>query len=488
MPDNPGVQAPPRKAASSPTPHRTAILSIILCVQLLDAIDITVMNMALPSIQQAFSMPVTTLSWVLNGYTLAYGGLLLLGGRFGDIVGYRRGMMTGVTVFLTASLVGALAQDSWLLLVARFAQGAGAAMTAPCALALIVTSFHTEQERTKAFGISVAAQGLGFAGGLIIGGLLTDLISWRSVLFINVPIGLVVLAATVRYIPSPPGRRAKMDVGGALCATVGTAAVVYGFIQAAEKGWGDGRTLSAFAVGVVLLTGLVMISLRHPEPVLDLKLFADRNRSGGYLTFICSGAAMFGSFFFLTQFVQDVLGLRPLLAGFAFLPMAIAMVIGPRYLAPMVVERFGAKVAMVSGLAFVVVSMLWLSQVSASTEYWSGVLGPMALAGIGVGLLNAPLIGVILARVAPEQSGAASGLLQTMGMVGGSIGTAVLVTVFSSASAGSSAGRTATDILADGVGAAFIGGAAFAVLGLLLVIGVIRVEQGTPADRTSGSA
>ncbi len=391
------------------------------------------MNMALQPIQQAFGKSVTTLSWVLNGYTVAYGGLLLLGGRVGDIIGYRKGLMTGITIFTVASLTGALAEDAWLLPISLFAQGAGAAMTAPCALALIVTSFHTEVERTKAFGISVMAQGLGFAGGLIIGGLLTDLISWRSVQFTNVPIGIAVLLATPRFIPQSPGRPEKFDLGGALSATISVGAIVYGFIHASEQGWSEPETLVAFTLGVVLLGILVMISSRHSEPALNLKLLTSRNRSGGYLTFVCSGAAIFGMFFFLTQFVQEVLKLRPLAAGLTYLPMAAAMMVAPRYIAPKVIERFDAKTAMVSGLVLAVLSMLWLTQLSASTEYWSGIFGPMALAGIGVGMLNPPLNGTILFSVAPEeQSGAASGVLQTMGMVGGSIGTAVLVTVFSS--------------------------------------------------------
>lgn len=481
MSDSLGATGPATSPVST-TPHRTAILTIILCVQLLDAIDITVMNMALPSIQQEFSMSVTTLSWVLNGYTVAYGGLLLLGGRVGDIIGHRKGLMIGITVFTVASLTGAVAQDAWLLLIARFAQGAGAAMTAPCALALIVTSFHTEVERTKAFGISVMAQGLGFAGGLIIGGALTDLISWRSVLFINVPIGIAVLLATPRFIPQSPGRRGKFDLGGALCATIGVGAIVYGFIHASEQGWSEPETLGAFVLGVALLGVLVAISSRHSEPVLNLKLLTSRNRSGGYLTFVCSGAALFGMFFFMTQFVQDVLELRPLVAGLAFLPMAFAMMVAPRYIAPKVVERFDAKTAIVSGLVLVVVSMLWLTQLSASTEYWSGIFGPMALAGIGVGLLNPPLIGTILSSVAPEESGAASGVLQTMGMVGGSIGIAVLVTVFSSATNNPGADQGAKDILADGIAAACVGGAVFALVGLVLVTGVMRTPKQVPAD------
>jgi EmrB/QacA subfamily drug resistance transporter len=408
---------------------------------LLDAIDITIMNMALPPIQQDFDMSVTTPSWVLNGYTVAYGGLLLLGGRIGDIIGHRKGLMTGITIFTAASLTGALAQDAWMLLISRFAQGAGAAMTAPYALALIVTSFHTEVERTKAFAISVTAQGLGFAGGLIIGGLLTDLISWRSVLFTNVPIGIAVLLATPRFIPKSPGRPGKFDLGGALSATIGVGAIVYGFVHASEQGWSEPETLVAFVLGVALLGTLVMISSRYSEPALNLKLLTSRNRSGGHLTFVCSGVAMFGMFFFLTQFVQEVLELRPLVAGLAYLPMAAALMVARRYIVPKVIERFGAKTAMVSGLVLAVLSLLWLTQLSASTEYWSGIFGPTALAGIGVGMLNPPLIGTILSSVAPEESGAASGVLQTMGMVGGSIGTAVLVTVFSSATNDPSPGQ-----------------------------------------------
>ncbi|MGA8115993.1 MAG: MFS transporter, partial [Actinocatenispora sp.] len=429
VPAHPGE--PPEPPATPARP--AAVLSVILAVQLMNSVDITVMNMALPQVQRGLDIAPTTLSWVINAYTLAYGGLLLLGGRLGDILGHRRVLLIGVTVFAAASLAGGLAQEPWSLLAARAVQGAGAALTAPCTLALIVRVFRGPAERTRALGISVMASGIGTAGGLLAGGLLTELGSWRAVLAVNVPIGIVVLLLASRVLPSSGPTGGRLDVGGALTGTGGTAALVYGFVRAAGAGWTDPVALAAFAVAVVLLAALVAVESRHAAPVLPLGLFRDRDRSGGFLVFVCSGAAMFGSFFFLTQFVQTVLGLPPFAAGLAFLPMALAMIVVPRVVAPRIVARFGARPSMVAGLLCVALGMVWLSRLTASTGYLGGVLGPMLLAGTGVGLLNAPLAATILGRVAPADSGAASGVLQTVGMVGGSVGTAILVTVFGAA-------------------------------------------------------
>jgi EmrB/QacA subfamily drug resistance transporter len=473
----------------SVVPHRGAILTIILCVQLLNTIDITVMNMALPQIQRQFDFSPTGLSWVINAYTLVYGGLLLLGGRLGDILGHRRVLLIGVGVFATASLLGGLAQAEWWLLAARAVQGAAAALTAPSTLALIVRTFHDPEERTRALGISVVASGVGTTGGLLLGGLLTDLGSWRWVLFINVPIGLAVLIFAPRVVPATSGVRGSFDLGGALAATAGMVALVYGFVRAPQSGWTSPVTITAFVVAVVFVVVLIVIESKHHQPMLRLRLFADRNRSAGFLVFVCSAAAMFGMFFFLTQFVQDVLGLRPIEAGVAFLPMAVAMMLMPRLVTPKLVSAIGAKATMAGGLVFVAVSMAWLTQVSASTNYFAGIAGPMLLSGIGVGMLNAPLAGTILATVPREDAGSASGVLQTVATIGGSVGTAILVTVFGSAIRNDPQtavlGPTAKPVLAHGIATACIGGVAFAIVGLLIVLGVIRTPKPVKAAKAS---
>lgn len=478
---------------SSSTGHRGVILTLILAVQLMIGIDITVMNMALPQIQEELNFSPTGLSWVLNAYTLAYGGLLLLGGRMGDILGYRRALIIGIGLFTIASLLGGLAPNAWLLLVARVAQGVGGALAAPATLALVVSTFQKEEERNRALGIFVMASGLGSAGGLLLGGLLTDAVSWRWVLLINVPFGLVVCLLAPKFLPITPVQSGRFDAGGAFTATLGTAALVYGFVHAAEAGWTEPVTIGAFVVGVLLLAAFVAIEAAHTQPILKLRLFADRNRSGGFLVFVCSGAAMFGSFFLLTQYVQEVLGLSPFRAGVAFLPMALLMLAVPPRITPWLVNRLGAKPTMLIGLTLILLGMVWLTQVTADTAYLSGVLGPMMLFGAGVGLLNPPLTGTILASVAPEDSGAASGAVQAVGMIGGSVGTAILVTIFGTAInnstpvPGADAARQANIALADGVAAACLGGAAFALAGILIVAIAIRSKKAdaSPAAETN---
>ena len=462
--------------------HARIILTIVLAVQLMIAVDITVMNIALPQVQKSLHFSPTSLSWVINTYTLAFGGLLLLGGRLGDILGHRRALMLGIGIFSAASLVGGLAQNDWTLIAARVFQGAGGALAAPSTLAIIVMTFTGQNERTKALGVFVMAQGIGSAAGLIVGGLLTDTISWRWVLFINIPIGVAGLLLAPRYIADYPGRSGRFDAGGALTGTGGIASVVYGFVHAADAGWSNATTSGAFVLGIALLGVFVAIESRHPDPIMKLSIFADRDRSGGFLIFVCSGAAMFGMMFFLTQFVQEVIGLSPLTAGFAFLPMAIPMIFIPRMVTPRLVERFGARPTMMGGLGLIAVSMAWLTQLTASSGYAAGLFAPMLLAGAGVGLLNAPLTATILARVAPEDAGSASGALQAVGMIGGAVGTSILVTIFGSAirgDAGTAAAGTAgaKSVLAHGIATACAGGTAFAVIGLLIVAVVIRTAK-----------
>jgi EmrB/QacA subfamily drug resistance transporter len=458
----------------APDAGRKFILAIVLTVQLMIAVDITVVNIALPQIQHHLNFSPAGLSWVINAYTLSYGGLLLLGGRLGDILGHRRALLLGVLIFTAASLFGGFAQAPWWLLTARVLQGAGGALAAPSTLAITVAAFPDEQERTKAFGIFTIAQGLGSASGLLLGGLLTDVVSWRWVLFVNVPIGLIVMLATVRYITAQSGQNARFDVGGAVTGTVGITAIVYGFVHAAGAGWQDSLTAAAFTVGLVLVAAFIAIEARHPDPLLPLRLFADRDRTGGFLVFVCSGAAMFGMFFFLTQFVQNVENFSPLTAAFAFLPMAAPMIFIPGQLTPRLVQRFGARATMMLGLGLIAVGMIWLTQITGSTSYFEGVFGPMLLAGSGVGLLNPPLTGTIMAAVPPADSGVAAGALQAVGMIGGSVGTSILVTIFGSSTRGNPLGATAKPVLAQGIATACIGGAAFAALGILIVMFIVR--------------
>jgi len=294
-------------------------LAIMLSAQLMIILDMTVVNIALPHIQASLNFSATSLSWVLNGYTLTSGGLLLLGGRAGDILGRRRMFMAGISVFTLASLAGGLATTPGVLLAARALQGVGGAFAAPAVLALIVTSFPEGRERTRALGIYMGVITGGSSLGLVLGGVITEWLSWRWVLFINVPIGLAVVAVAPRFVAETPRLPGRFDLAGALTATAGVTALVYGFIRAAAEGWTDHLTLAAFGVAAVLLTLFVITETRARQPITPLRLFADVSRAGSFIARLLLIAGMFGVFFFLTQFLQKIMGFSPLRAGVAFL-------------------------------------------------------------------------------------------------------------------------------------------------------------------------
>ena len=304
--------------------HRGIALVILLCAQLMVILDATVVNIALPQIQHGLHFSATSLSWVMNGYTLTFGGLLLLGGRAGDILGRRRIFLIGVSLFTLASLAGGLAA-SGLLLAARAAQGAGAALASPAVLALIVGSFSEGRERTRALAIYTGVITGGASLGLVLGGVITEWLSWRWVLFINVPIGLLALAAAPRFVAETPRQPGRFDVAGALTSTLGMASLVYAFIRAAASGWGDALAITSFAAAAVLLAAFLVTESRARQPITPLRLFADVSRSGSYAARLLLVAGMFGMFYFLTQFLQDILGFSRLRAGIAFLPMTVML-------------------------------------------------------------------------------------------------------------------------------------------------------------------
>jgi EmrB/QacA subfamily drug resistance transporter len=458
-------------------------LAIMLCAQLMIVLDLTVVNIALPSIATGLHFSAASLSWVLNAYALTFGGLLLLGGRAGDILGRRRVFLAGLALFTVASLAGGLATSAPLLLVARAVQGVGGAIATPAVLAIIVSGYSDGRERTKALALFTAVVMGGSSLGLVLGGAITEWFSWRWVLFINIPIGIAVLLIGPRYIPESIRQPGRLDLGGALTSTAGMSALVYAFIKASSNGWSDPLTLIAFGAAAVLLTSFILIETRSTQPITPLRLFADRSRAASYVVRLLLVAGMFGMFFFLTQYVQEVLGLSPLLAGLAFLPMTVALFAVSR-LAPVLIPRFGAKPLMVVGLIPAVTAMAWLGQLSASSSFLSGVLGPMLLLGTGMGLAFVPLTMTSLSGVAPEDSGAAASLVNVTQQVGGALGLAILVTVFGSASraaarhplAGAGPVAQAHHILIHGMTASFTVAAVFDLCALLVVLVAIRMR------------
>ncbi|UGQ12402.1 MFS transporter [Yinghuangia sp. ASG 101] len=467
------------------------MLAILVVSQLMFVLDTTVVNIALPDMQSDLDFSPTGLSWVINAYTLAFGGLLLLGGRAGDILGRRRVFFAGITLFTAASLLGGLAQTSEWLLVARAAQGVGCALASPTALALITTNFKEGPERTKAFGLYTAVSGAGMAFGLVVGGLLTEWASWRWVFFINVPVGVLLMLLTPKHVVESERNPGRFDLSGALTSTIGVTALVYGFIRAAEKDWSEGGTITALVVGVLVLGAFVVVESRARQPITPLRMFTDRNRAGSYAVMLFLVASMLSLWFFITQFLQEVLEFGPIKAGLAFLPLSVA-ILGCSGVASKAIEKVPAKALMGLGALVMLSGMLWLTQISSDTGYAGGVLGPMVLVGGGLGLVFVPVTVTALSDVRPEDSGAASGLVNVMQQVGGSLGLSILVTVFGSAAkdsaknvpAGSTTDEAAKFVLSDAMGTTFVAGVGFTAA--LLVISLLVIKTRPPAAPDAG--
>lgn len=455
------TETPVRPVAARPG----VALALILTCQLMLMLDATVMNVALPRIRADLGFTPAGLSWVMNAYTLVFGGLLLLGGRMGDLFGRRRLFLIGIAVFTTASLAGGLADSAGLLIAARIVQGVGAAMAGPSTIALITSTVTEPQARVRALSLFSAMASSGFAVGLILGGLLTEWLTWRSVMFINVPLGVVVLVFGARYIAEPPRHPARLDLVGASLATVGVASLVYGFIQAAENGWGTASALWPLVVGAVLVVAFVTSQTRVANPMLPLRLFADRNRAAGYVNFFLGPLSMMSAFFFMTQFLQEVSRYRALTTGFAFLPMAVG-IFGMSRLVPRLLPRTGPKPLALTGSLLMAAGLWWMSGLTASSGYFEAIFGPMVLMGIGGGLAFSPLNVLIMGSVPPADAGAAGGVLQTMQQIGSTLGLALLVTIAGSASRGT----VGTEAVVTGATAAFTASAGIVLLTFLVAL------------------
>lgn len=465
-------------------------------------LDATIVNIALPHMQSALKLSTTGLSWVLNAYALTFGGMLLLGGRAGDILGRRRVFMTGIALFSLASLLGGLATSPAWLLAARALQGVGGAIASPTAMSLIATNFAEGHERNRAFGVFAAVSGSGAAIGLLAGGMLTSWLSWRWVFFVNVPIGVLLVLLAPLYIAESERNPGRFDVGGALASTAGMSSLVYGFIRAAQHGWRDTWTIGSFGAAAALLATFVLIERSHPQPVMPLRLFANRNRAAGYVVMLSLAASIFSIFFFLTLFVQQVLGYSPLRAGIAFLPVSVAIIVMAQ-LASRNLARVGPRPLMTLGALLAASGLALLSRIAETSSYLGGILGPIVLFASGMGLMFVPLTTIAVSGVERRDSGAASGMLNVMQQVGGSLGLSILVTVFGTASRHEQVSQTARlmaqatpaqrqafaagalqpppevarAVLAHGVSMAFEVGALFAVLALVATLVGIRTGR-----------
>ncbi|MEV8514225.1 MFS transporter [Dactylosporangium sp. NPDC051484] len=466
----PAAPHPPRKAL---------ILGIILTCQLMVVLDVTIVNIALPRVEQDLSFSAAGGAWVLNGYTLAFGGLLLMAGRAGDAFGRRRILLAGITLFTIASLVGGVAPAAGVLIAARVAQGVGAALTAPSVLALLASNFSEGAERNKALGTFSMVLGLGLTLGFVLGGALASA-SWRWVFFVNVPFGAIAVVLILLYLRETERHQARFDTVGALLSTAGMVALVYALIHAASDGWSNGVTIGGLVLGVVLLVAFVAVERGTGAPIMPLRLVTERNRAAAYLNNLLLPAATTGMLFLLSQYMQEVHGYGPLRTGVAFLPQAAAQFIAART-APKLVPKLGAKRLTLLGTALVLVAAAWLSQVGADSAYPVHLLGPLILLGAGLGMSFMPLTMTVLAGLPPAESGAASGLLQAMQQMGVSLGVAVLITVYGSVVRGAAPDGVQRTLQAHGFADAFGTAAVLAAAALLVAAIVIQTRKPAPA-------
>ncbi|HEX6934045.1 MAG TPA: MFS transporter [Streptosporangiaceae bacterium] len=496
--------------ARSPAPsrHLGLALVVISLTQLVLVLDELIVNTALPHIQRALHFSGTGLEWVVTGYAVTFGGLLLLGGRAGDVLGRRRLLSAGIALFTAASLAGGLATTSWLLIAARVLQGTGAAAAAPAALSLIAVTFPEGKLRTRAFGMYAAMTGVGGGVGLIAGGLLTTYASWRWVFFVNVPIGLP-LALGARYLlPESQRHPRRWDLPGAITGTAGFALLIYGLTRGATgpdglSHWGDAATVTSLAGAAAAIALFVAVEARSAQPLLPLWIFGDRNRAGVYLILLCLASTFFGMFFFLTLFTQVVWGYSALRGGLAYLPFVGGFIVVAG-ICTRLVPRFGARVPMTIGAVLAPAGMFWLSRVHETSQYLTGVCLPLLVFATTAGLIFVPLTMTLVAGIADEHAGVASSMFNAGQQVGGAVGLAVIGSVAwtvvndhvraaaaATAGGGAGAGRLGTQVyqhaLADGVTAALTIGAAATVVALVVTLATIRVRrEDLPASPTPG--
>ncbi len=393
-------------------------------------LDNTIVNVALPSIQRGLHFAPSNLEWVVNAYTLTFGGFLLLGGRAADLLGRRRLFVAGVALFASASLLNGLAQSSTMLILGRGLQGLGGALVSPAALSIIITTFQDKGERTKALGVWSAIAAGGAAFGLLLGGILTDLISWRWNFFVNVPVGAATILLATRFIPESHadlGHR-RFDAAGATTVTAGLLAIVFGIVKAQPWGWGSDKTLGALALGATLLAIFVFIESRSPAPLVKLSIFKVRTISTANGVMMLVASALFGMFFFVSLYAQDVLHYSPLTAGFAFLPLSLGIVIGAG-ISQAIIPRLGVRNVSVIGLVVATLGILVIAQAPVDGHYVSNLLVSFVPMSIGMGLVFVPLTLLATTGVDNDDAGLASGLFNSAQQVGGSLGLAILATL-----------------------------------------------------------
>ncbi len=460
------------------TPRAKNLALLLLAMtQFVIVIDASIVNIALPSIGTALHFSQNSLSWVVNAYTLTFGGFLLLGGRLADLLGRRRMFMVGLIVFSLASLAGGLAQSEAWLIAARAVQGLGGAIVSPAALSIITTTFAEGEERNRALGVWGAVAGAGGAAGVLLGGLLTSGLSWRWVLFVNVPIGIAsaTLAPRLLLESRADGATRNFDLPGAVTVTAGLALLVYAVVEAVNVGWGSAATIWKLALALGLLATFVLIETRQRAPLMPLSIFRLRTLRGADTVALLIGMSLFSMFFFVSLYMQQVLHFSALRAGVSYLPLAVGIILSAGA-ASVAVTRFGFKPVLLTGLLFVAAGLIWFSRVSPHGGSFAGdVLGPSLLAAIGLGLSFVPVTIAAVTGTRPHEAGLASGLVNTAQQVGGALGLAILATIANTRTKDllHAGGHDLPYALTKGFERAFLVGAGFAVIGALLTMVLI---------------
>jgi EmrB/QacA subfamily drug resistance transporter len=489
--------------APSDNPHharRWEILGVLALAQLMIVVDVTIVNIALPTAQHALHFSDEARQWVVTSYALAFGSLLLLGGRLGDFFGRKRALLIGLLGFAAASAMGGLAHSFAMLIAARALQGAFAALLAPAVLSLLSTTFTDQQERGRAFGIYGAVAGGGAAVGLLLGGVLTSYLSWRWCLYVNVLIALpTTLSALALLHQEAATHRPTLDLWGAITAVLGLLALVYGFSSATTHGWGSALTLSCLAIGIATLAVFVVIERRVAHPLLPLRVVLDRTRGGSLLSLGAMGAGVFGVFLFLTYYLEQTLGFSPVKTGIAYLPMVVAISLAATLTSSVLGRKLGEKILVVSGMAIATAGMLLLTRLGVNSSYATEVLPALTVVAIGLGFVFPAATNGATAGIAPDDAGVGSAMVNTTQQIAGSIGIALLNTIATSAATSYLNGKPPTaaiaaDAAVHGYTTAFWWTAAIFLAGTITALIVLRSPQrphrspGTPAKPTHARA
>ena len=461
--------------------HPNIAIAIILTVQLMIIVDGTITNVALPVLRSELGFSRNDLAWIGNTFALAFGGLLLLAGRVGDVFGRRRVFALGSLAFAASSTICGVAQDPAVLLLGRSIQGVAAAFASSAAMALIISTFDEGPERAKAVTGYAGVSSIGGALGLVLGGFIVEYSSWRLAFFINIPLGIAAAALVPLYLNEPERHRGRFDIAGAVTSTLGMSALVFGFIQAASDGWSDKHTLRAFGLSLVGFIAFFHVERRAAQPLVPFGLFKDRTRSAAYITRFMILAAMTGSFFFMSQYLQEVRGYSPVQNGLALLPNTLAL-FGTAQIARRLLPRLGTRRTALIGLVTTTLGFALLTRLDTDSSFIFGIALPLTLTGLGIGFPSVALTLASMANVSQKDSGAAGGMLNVVQQLGSALGLSILVTVFGTAArsaashpiAGQSAVEAGHRAFVHGLDAAFAGAVVFGLIAIAIVVGAIR--------------